>query len=137
MYDCRKCKESGHFIHRNCTRYFPDELKHRPRWYIPALRYWFEGPELRAPEVVRWRASYEPRNGKPYTIDGIESIECPVSIAWQHPELTDVLEILNQSSDQPGALGNVSEWPGAFYDMSTAVKNQDSAREYFQSKANQ
>lgn len=59
-----------------------------------------------------------------------------MSIASQHPELIDVLRIINQAEDQPGALGKVDELPGAFYDMVTAVKGQERARDYFRDKAN-
>ena len=87
--------------------------------------------------MVKWRASYSPRNGKGYTVEDVESIECPISVASQHPELIDVLRIIDQASDNPNALGATSEWPGAFYDMTTAVKGQQNAREYFAMKANQ
>jgi hypothetical protein len=87
------------------------------------------------PTIETWQASYSPRNGKPYSIDGIESQECPMSLATQHPELIDVLRIIDQADDQPGALGKPSEMPAAFYDMVTAVKSQERARDYFRDKA--
>lgn len=59
-YDCAKCKRRGFYMNRVCKRYFPDR-------------------EVPSPDV--WTPRYETtgKEAVPYHVEGIRSVECPVS----------------------------------------------------------
>ena len=107
-YNCSKCKFNGYHASRNCTKYFPNDIKDKP--------------------FDRWCAVYRTQKGTAYEIPDTQIEECPVSFIT--PLSIELIQIANRTSLAKEKTGagmygpDLSKYPSKFVDVITILERE-------------
>jgi len=106
-YQCGHCRDFGHYLGRNCSKYFPEEV---------------------APGKYKWLPEYTTGNKKLYGVEGVVSEECPVSaIKPEIQQLVQIAALDAHSFRSSGATmfgSNSGQWPAWWFDLITTIEMQ-------------